>query len=210
MPFFPLLFLVLPQLARRLPRRPRVRRRRGRPLTRDPPPGAGRTTTHHGRRPRRRGAVRRGRAAGGKGDDGRRRGPAAGKRLAGAAVLVAEDEAVIALDLDATLRRLGCRVLGPAGSVEGALTLLAADRPAAALLDVALLDGWSAAVAEALARETAAPPGSRPARTTTVTREPSGGPAASTLACVSACPPAAVGGPSRNNAPRRPFPIRVP
>ena len=68
-------------------------------------------------------------------------------RLAGAAVLVAEDDAVIALDLEATLRRLGCRVLGPAGSVERALALLAAER-----LDAALLDGWSEAVAEALAR----------------------------------------------------------
>jgi CheY-like chemotaxis protein len=78
--------------------------------------------------------------------------PAAAARLAGAAVLVAEDDAVIALDLEATLRRLGCRVLGPAGSVEGALALLAAERPDAALLDAALLDGWSEAVAEALAR----------------------------------------------------------
>jgi CheY-like chemotaxis protein len=78
--------------------------------------------------------------------------PGATARLAGASVLVAEDDAVIGLDLDATLRRLGCRVLGPAGSVEEALALLAQARPDAALLDVALLDGWSEAVAEALAR----------------------------------------------------------
>jgi hypothetical protein len=39
--------------------------------------------------------------------------------------LVAEHEAVTALDLEGVLRRLGYRVLGPAGSVEDALVLLA-------------------------------------------------------------------------------------
>jgi CheY-like chemotaxis protein len=76
----------------------------------------------------------------------------AASRLAGVAVLVAEDDAVIALDLESILRRLGCRVLGPAGSVERALALLAGQRPDAALLDVGLLDGSSEAAAEALAR----------------------------------------------------------
>jgi two-component system, response regulator PdtaR len=57
-------------------------------------------------------------------------------------VLVAEDDAVIALDLEATLRRLGCRVLGPAGSVEGALALLAAEALARAGVPFALVTGY--------------------------------------------------------------------
>jgi CheY-like chemotaxis protein len=90
---------------------------------------------------------------GGVGDERQGRTAAgAAARLAGATVLVAEDDAVIALDLEATLRGLGCRVLGPAASAGEALALLAAGRPDAALLDVELLDGWSGPAAEALAR----------------------------------------------------------
>ena len=37
--------------------------------------------------------------------------------LAGSTVLVAEDEPVVALELEATLRRQGCGVLGPAATV---------------------------------------------------------------------------------------------
>jgi DNA-binding LytR/AlgR family response regulator len=68
-------------------------------------------------------------------------------------VLVAEDEALIALDLEAALRGLGCAVLGPVPTVAGALALLAGGgpRPDAALLDPGLRDGWAAPVAAALA-----------------------------------------------------------
>jgi DNA-binding LytR/AlgR family response regulator len=68
-------------------------------------------------------------------------------------VLVAEDEALIALDLEAALRGLGCAVLGPVPTVAGALALLAGGgrRPDVALLDPGLRDGWAAPVARALA-----------------------------------------------------------
>ncbi len=64
--------------------------------------------------------------------------------LSGLRVLVAEDQAVIALDL-------GCVVLPPAPSAAEALAALRAGRPDAALLDVTLADGSAAPVAEALA-----------------------------------------------------------
>jgi DNA-binding response OmpR family regulator len=72
-------------------------------------------------------------------------------RLAGARVLVAEDEAVIALEIDATLREHGCAVLGPTASAADTLALLARERPDAVLLDVELLDGPATPVAEACA-----------------------------------------------------------
>ncbi|WP_207471406.1 response regulator [Paracoccus fontiphilus] len=51
-------------------------------------------------------------------------------------VLVVEDEMMIALDVQMMLEDNGYTVLGPAGSVEGALRLLDELRP-----DVAVLDG---------------------------------------------------------------------
>lgn len=51
-------------------------------------------------------------------------------------VLVVEDEMIIALDVQMMLEDNGYRVLGPAGSVDGALRLLDDLRP-----DVAVLDG---------------------------------------------------------------------
>ena len=73
------------------------------------------------------------------------------RALAGAVVLVAEDEALIAMDLEMILQELGCAVLGPAASAADALLLLARRRPDAALLDLVLTDGPAAPVAEALA-----------------------------------------------------------
>ncbi len=60
--------------------------------------------------------------------------PTAGSLL----VLVVEDEALLALDLELTILRQGWRVLGPAGTVEEALDLLRAETPDVALLDVNL------------------------------------------------------------------------
>ena len=71
--------------------------------------------------------------------------------LAGARVLVAEDDFVIALELEALLREFGCEVLGPATMVGEALELLGRERPDAALLDVGLGDGPAWPVAAALA-----------------------------------------------------------
>ncbi len=72
-------------------------------------------------------------------------------RLAGARVLVAEDEFVIALEIETTLREFGCLVLGPTASVADTLDLLTRERPDAALIDVELRDGPATAVVEACA-----------------------------------------------------------
>jgi CheY-like chemotaxis protein len=53
-------------------------------------------------------------------------------------VLVVEDEALIALDLQAMLEDAGYRVLGPASSSAAALELLDGTKPDVALLDVSL------------------------------------------------------------------------
>jgi CheY-like chemotaxis protein len=53
-------------------------------------------------------------------------------------VLVVEDEALIAMDLQALLEEAGYRVLGPANSTTSALALLDRDDPDVALLDVNL------------------------------------------------------------------------
>jgi DNA-binding response OmpR family regulator len=74
-----------------------------------------------------------------------------GPDLRGFRVLVAEDEALIALDLEAALRDLGCVVPPPAPSTAAALAVLRTERPDAALLDLELADGPAGPVAEALA-----------------------------------------------------------
>jgi CheY-like chemotaxis protein len=74
-----------------------------------------------------------------------------GAGLHGLKVLVAEDEAFIAFDLECTLREFGCVVLPAAPSVAGALAILGAERPDVALLDANLADGSAAPVAAALA-----------------------------------------------------------
>ena len=53
-------------------------------------------------------------------------------------VLVVEDEALIALDLQATLEDAGYRVLGPANSPATAINLIDKNLPDVALLDVHL------------------------------------------------------------------------
>ncbi|WEJ12274.1 response regulator (plasmid) [Sinorhizobium sp. K101] len=66
------------------------------------------------------------------------------------AVLVVEDEFLIAMDLKLLLESRGWRVLGPAATVKEALRLLSDELPAVALLDVTLKDGTVTLVAEAL------------------------------------------------------------
>lgn len=62
--------------------------------------------------------------------------------LRGLRVLVVEDEALIAMDIVATLTEAGCKVVGPAATVETAEKLIATEEIDAALLD-ANLDGRS-------------------------------------------------------------------
>jgi DNA-binding response OmpR family regulator len=65
-------------------------------------------------------------------------------------ILVVEDEFLIAMELDVTLRHAGYHVLGPAQNVRAALGLLQAERPDAAVLDVDLAGEWVTPVAEVL------------------------------------------------------------
>ncbi len=55
-----------------------------------------------------------------------------------ARILVVEDEALIAMDLQALLEDAGYRVLGPANSSAAALALIDTEEPDVALLDVNL------------------------------------------------------------------------
>src|SRR5262245_16512676 len=69
-----------------------------------------------------------------------------------AQILVVEDEALIAMDLQALLEEAGYRVLGPANTSEAALKLLqGGDEPDVALLDVNLGRSDAFGVANALA-----------------------------------------------------------
>lgn len=68
------------------------------------------------------------------------------------AVLIVEDEAMIAFDLRDTVKKLGHRVLGPVPSVEQALDLIARERPDHALLDENLDGVLATPVASELSR----------------------------------------------------------
>ena len=62
-----------------------------------------------------------------------------GADLAGCRILVVEDNFLLAMEVEDVLRREGCIVLGPAGTIEQALTLLDGGQlPDAAVLDVDL------------------------------------------------------------------------
>ena len=65
-------------------------------------------------------------------------------------ILVVEDEFLIAMELDITLTSAGYQVLGPASNVAAALSLLRAERPDAAVLDVNLAGEWVTPVAAVL------------------------------------------------------------
>ena len=67
-------------------------------------------------------------------------------------VLVVEDEALVAVDLQAELEESGFRVAGPFTTCAAALTWLGTERPNVAVLDTVLKDGPCREVALALAR----------------------------------------------------------
>jgi DNA-binding LytR/AlgR family response regulator len=69
--------------------------------------------------------------------------------LAGRRFLVVEDEWLIALELQRIVEQLGGSVIGPVGSVESALQILATATPDVALLDVNLNERHVTPVAEA-------------------------------------------------------------
>jgi CheY-like chemotaxis protein len=66
-------------------------------------------------------------------------------------VLVAEDNALIAMDIELGLREQGCVVLGPTATVAATLASLSRDCPDVALLDLHLLDGLATPIAATLA-----------------------------------------------------------
>ena len=68
----------------------------------------------------------------------------------GARVLVAEDDALVALDLMTTLQTAGYVVVGPVSSVAEAQTIIDGEPPDAALLDLEFADAGAAPVAAAL------------------------------------------------------------
>lgn len=68
----------------------------------------------------------------------------------GLRVLILEDETLVAIEIEETLRAAGCQVLGPVSRVHQALELLKVHRPDAALLDVNLAGEMSYPVADAL------------------------------------------------------------
>lgn len=59
-------------------------------------------------------------------------------RLEGCAILVVEDEPLIACEIAMTLEEAGARVIGPAATVARALSLISQGAPSAAVLDVRL------------------------------------------------------------------------
>ena len=69
-----------------------------------------------------------------------------------ARILVVEDEALIAMDLQALLEDAGYDVLGPANTSEAALALIDGNEPDVALLDVNLGRSDAFGVATALAQ----------------------------------------------------------
>jgi DNA-binding NtrC family response regulator len=70
----------------------------------------------------------------------------------GSRVLLVEDEALIAFDVESALVDAGFIVVGPCASVAGALSAIAGERPAAAVLDVNLNSEFSYPIADALSR----------------------------------------------------------
>ena len=65
-------------------------------------------------------------------------------------MLVVEDEMLIALDIEATLNALGCRVIGPMASLKDALRAATSELFDAAILDVTIRNEFVYPVAEKL------------------------------------------------------------
>lgn len=70
--------------------------------------------------------------------------------MADCRVLVVEDETLIAMDIEAALEAIGCKVVGPTGKLATALLLASGEELDAAVLDVTIRGGKSFPVAEEL------------------------------------------------------------
>src|SRR5579862_9929896 len=84
-------------------------------------------------------------------DEHPQRGSASRPRLAGARILVVEDEFIIALEIQANLEEAGATVVGPALTLEQALELAQNDGLSAAMLDLRLGRDSASPVAQVLA-----------------------------------------------------------
>jgi CheY-like chemotaxis protein len=73
--------------------------------------------------------------------------------LRGRRILVVEDDVILALDLQETLREAGATVIGPAGALLQALHLVEHNRLDAAVLDIQLGTVTSLPLADQLAKE---------------------------------------------------------
>ena len=74
-----------------------------------------------------------------------------GSSLDGCRVLLAEDEALIAFELQIIMRQAGCQVIGPVGTLAEGLALVETAALDAAVLDVKLWDGDVFPLADRLA-----------------------------------------------------------
>ncbi|HLY04416.1 MAG TPA: response regulator [Rhizomicrobium sp.] len=83
-------------------------------------------------------------------DENPRRGSAPNTRLAGARVLIVEDEFIIALEIQANLEEAGATVIGPAYTLEQALELAEREQLSAAMLDLRLGRDSASLVAQLL------------------------------------------------------------
>ena len=73
--------------------------------------------------------------------------------LKGCTILLVEDDYLQARAATATLERAGARVIGPVASAANAFALIAADKPAAVVLDINLGNGPSFDIADRLQSE---------------------------------------------------------
>jgi DNA-binding response OmpR family regulator len=71
--------------------------------------------------------------------------------LTGCRVLLVEDDALIAMDVEGSLRDFGCGVVGPFGSVAEAVAALRTEQPDCAVLDLNLNGELAMPIADALA-----------------------------------------------------------
>lgn len=68
----------------------------------------------------------------------------------GMRILIAEDEALVAMMIEDVMVDLGCAVIGPAGSVSRALALIESEAPDGALVDLNLGGEHAGPIAAAL------------------------------------------------------------
>jgi DNA-binding NarL/FixJ family response regulator len=72
------------------------------------------------------------------------------ENMAGCRILVVEDETLTIFEIEAVLEALECAIIGPVGTLDGALRLVHDAAPDAAILDITVRGGKTYPVAEQL------------------------------------------------------------